>query len=94
MPHPDVPMLLIAALAIAAWCAVSLVVLAACRIAARSDAEATAADRDLIQGAPHLRLISQASPGENVADGAQEDLHVGPKRPVGHVQVVDRSHLA
>jgi hypothetical protein len=94
VPHPDVPMLLIAALASVAWIAVSLVVLAACRIAARSDAEATAADRGPTASGPHLRLISQALPGENVTDGAQEDLHVGPERPVGHVQVVDRSHLA
>ena len=94
MPHPDASTLLIAALAIAAWAAVSLVVLAACRIAARADAEAVAPDRDAMPAGPRLRLISDAPSRENVADRAQEDLHVGPQRPVGHVQIVDRSHLA
>jgi hypothetical protein len=93
VPQLDVPMLLIGALVLAAWSVVSLVVLAVCRIAAKADAEMTE-DRGFAVDESCLRLISQPSPREDMADGAQEDLDIGPERPVGHVQVVDRSHLA
>lgn len=91
MPHPDAQLLTIVAVLGLAWAAISLVVLAACRSAAIADAEAADCAG---AGGTHLRLISDTSPREHVADGAQEDLHVAPERPVGRIQVVDRSHLA
>jgi hypothetical protein len=94
LPHPDAQQLLIVAVILAGWFALSLLVLAACRTAARSDAEAVTPDRDFSSSQPRLLLISQTPSGEHVANGSQEDLHVGPKRPVGDVQIVDRSHLA
>lgn len=36
---------------------------------------------------------SQAAASEDVREGAQEDLDVGPERPVGDVQVVHHRHL-
>lgn len=36
---------------------------------------------------------SQTAASEDVGEGAQEDLDVGPERPVGHVQVVHHRHL-
>jgi hypothetical protein len=82
------------ALAALAWVAVVVIVLAACKAAARADAEMTAEDDAVAMAGPMGWLLSQPSPGEHVADGAQEDLHVPPQRPVGDVQVVHRSHLA
>jgi hypothetical protein len=93
LPHPDAQLLLIVAILGLAWAAISIVVLAVCRSAAMADAEA-AAGYVRTGGRTHLRLISEALPCEDVANGTQENLHIAPKRPVGNVQVVDRSHLA
>ena len=82
------------ALAALAWVAVVTVVLAACKAAARADAEMTAQDDAVAIAGPMGWLLSQSSPGEHVAYGAQEDLHVPPQRPVGDVQVIHRTHLA
>ena len=84
----------LAALAAAAWTAIAVIVLAACRTAARADIEMAAEDDEVAMAGPLGWLLSQSSPGEHVAYGAQEDLHVPPERPVGHVQVIHRSHLA
>ncbi len=88
------PTSVFALLAIVAWLAVSLIVIAACRAAAKGDAEMNALDESVAMAGPLGWLISQASAGKDVADGAQQDLHVPPERPVRHVQVVDRAHLA
>jgi hypothetical protein len=82
------------ALAALAWIAVATIVLAACKAAARADAEMTAEDDAVAMAGPMGWLASQTSPGEHVAHGAQEDLHVPPQRPVGDVQVIHRAHLA
>jgi hypothetical protein len=89
----DAP-LAIVALAALAWVAVAVIVLAACKAAARADAEMKAEDDAVAMAGPMGLLLSQSSPGEHVADGAQEDLHVPPQRPVGDVQVIHRTHLA
>lgn len=83
----------IVALAALVWVAVAVIVLAACKAAARADAEMTAEDEAVAMAGPMGWLASQASPGEHVAYGAQEDLHVPPQRPVGDVQVIHRTHL-
>jgi hypothetical protein len=88
------PTLAIAALAVLAWGAVAAIVLAACKAAARADAEMTAQDDAVAMAGPMGWLVSQSSPGEHVAYRAQEELHVPPEGPVGHVQVVHRTHLA
>jgi hypothetical protein len=36
---------------------------------------------------------SQPAASDDVRDGAQQDLDVGPERPVGHVEVVHHRHL-
>lgn len=77
-----------------AWATVAVIVIAACKAAARADAEMDAQDEAVAMAGPMGWLLSQSSPGEHVAYGAQEDLHVPPQRPVGHVQVIHRSHLA
>jgi hypothetical protein len=82
------------ALAGLAWVSVAVIVLAACRAAARADAEMAAQDDAVAMAGPLGWLLSQSSPGEHVAYGAQEDLHVPPQRPVGDVQIVHRAHLA
>ena len=82
------------ALAALAWVGLAVIVLAACKVAARADAEMTAQDDAVAMAGPMGWLLSQSSPGEHVANGAQEDLHVPPQRPVGDVQVIHRSHLA
>lgn len=82
------------ALAALAWLGVAAIVLAACKAAARADAEINAEDDAVAMAGPMGQLLSQSSPGEHVADGPQEDLHVPPERPVGDVQVVHRTHLA
>jgi hypothetical protein len=84
----------IVALAALAWLAVATIVVAACKVAARADAEMTAQDDAVATAGPMGWLVSQTSPGEHVAYGAQEDLHVPPQRPVGDVQVIHRAHLA
>lgn len=82
------------ALAALAWVAVAAIVLAACKAAARADAQMVAEDEAVAMAGPMGWLLSQSSPGEHVAYGAQEDLHVPPQRPVGDVQVIHRAHLA
>lgn len=82
------------ALAALAWVAVAAIVLAACRAAARADVEMAAQDDAVAMAGPTGWLLSQAFAGEDVADGAQEDLHVPPERPVGDVEVIHRAHLA
>lgn len=82
------------AIAALAWVAIATIVLAACKAAARADAEMTAEDDAVAMAGPMGQLLSQSSPGEHVADGPQEDLHVPPERPVGDVQVIHRTHLA
>lgn len=84
----------IVALAALAWCTVAVIVIAACRAAARADAEMSAEDDAVAMAGPMGWLVSQSSPGEHVADGAQKDLQVPPQRPVGDVQVIHRAHLA
>lgn len=81
-------------LAALAWIAVAAIVIAACRAAARADAEMAAEDDAVAMAGPLGWLVSQSSPGEHVAYRAQEDLHVPPQRPVGDVQVIHRAHLA
>lgn len=81
-------------LAAFAWLAVAAIVVAACRVAACADDRMAAEDEAVAMAGPMGRLLSQASPGEDVAYRAQEDLHVPPQRPVGDVQVVHRTHLA
>jgi hypothetical protein len=82
------------ALAALAWVAVAVIVLAACKAAARADAQMAAEDDAVAMAGPMGWLLSQSSPGEHVAYGAQEDLHVPPQRPVGDVEVIHRAHLA
>lgn len=77
-----------------AWATVAAIVIAACKAAARADAEMDAQDEAVAMAGPMGWLLSQSSPGEHVAYGAQEDLHVPPQRPVGDVQIIHRSHLA
>ena len=84
----------IVALAVLAWVAVAVIVLAACKAAARADAEMAAQDDAVAMAGPMGWLVSQSSPGEHVAYRPQEDLHIPPERPVGHVQVIHRTHLA
>lgn len=84
----------IVALAALAWATVATIVLAACKAAARADAQMTAEDDAVAMAGPMGWLVSQSSPGEHVAYGAQEDLHVPPERPVGDVEVIHRAHLA
>jgi hypothetical protein len=84
----------IVALAVLGWGAVAVIVFAACKAAARADAEMTAEDDAVAMAGPMGWLVSQASPGEHVAYRPQEDLHVPPEGPVGHVQVIHRTHLA
>lgn len=84
----------IVALAALVWVAVATIVVAACKAAARADAEMAAEDNAVAMAGPMGWLASQASPGEDVAYGAQEDLHVPPQRPVGDVQIIHRAHLA
>jgi hypothetical protein len=88
------PTLAIVVLAALAWAAVAAIVLAACKTAARADAQMAAEDDAVAMAGPMGRLLSQSSPGKHVADGAQEDLYVPPQRPVGDVQVIHRTHLA
>jgi hypothetical protein len=84
----------IVALAGLAWVAIATIVFAACKAAARADAEMTVQDDAVAMAGPMGWLLSQSSPGEHVTYGAQEDLHVPPQRPVGDVQVIHRAHLA
>ena len=88
------PTLAIAALAVLAWVVVAVIALAACRVAARADSELAAEDEAVAMAGPMGWLLSQASPGDHVADGPQQDLHVPPQGPVGDVQVIHRTHLA
>jgi hypothetical protein len=82
------------ALAALAWVGIAVIVLAACKAAARADAEMAAQDDAVAMVGPLGWLLSKSPPGENVAGGPQEDLHVPPQRPVGDIQVVHRAHLA
>lgn len=82
------------ALAAFAWVAVVTLVIAACKVAARADAQMAAEDEAVALAGPMGWLASQTSPGEHMAHGPQEDLHVPPQRPVGDVQVIHRAHLA
>ena len=84
----------IVSLAALAWIATATIVIAACKTAARADAEMTAEDDAVAMAGPLGWLVSQSSPGEHVAYRAQEDLQVPPQRPVGDVQVIHRAHLA
>lgn len=84
----------IVGLAAAAWSTIAVIVFAACRAAARADEEMRAEDDAVAMAGPLGWLVSQPPPGEHVADGPQEDLHVPPQRPVGDVQVIHRTHLA
>jgi hypothetical protein len=84
----------IAVLAASAWVTVAAIVLAACKTAARADLEMTAEDDAVAMVGPMGWLVSQSLPGEHVAYGSQEDLHVPPERPVRDVQVIHRTHLA
>lgn len=84
----------IVALAALAWATVAVIVLAACKAAARADAQMAAEDDAVAMAGPMGWLVSQSSPGEHVAYRPQEDLHVPPERPVGDVQVIHRAHLA
>lgn len=84
----------IVAFAAFAWVALAVIVIAACKTAARADAQMAAEDEAVAMAGPMGWLVSQSSPGEYVAYGAQEDLHVPPQRPVGDVQVIHRAHLA
>jgi hypothetical protein len=88
------PMLALVALAVLAWVAVAAIALAACRVAARADSEMAAQDEAVAMAGPMGWLLSQASPGDDVADRPQQDLHVPPQGPVGDVQVIHRTHLA
>lgn len=76
------------------WVAVAAIVIAACKAAARADAQMAAEDEAVAMAGPMGWLLSQSSPGEHVAYGAQEDLYVPPQRPVGDVEVIHRAHLA
>jgi hypothetical protein len=89
--HPTVWILALAALA---WIAVAATVFAACKAAARGDREMAAEDEAVAMAGPMGWLVSQSFPGEDVAHGSQEDLHVPPERPVGDVEVIHRTHLA
>jgi len=88
------PTLALVALALLAWVAISAVAIAACMTAARADTEMAAEDEAVAMAGPMGWLHSQASPGDDVADGPQQDLHVPPQGPVGDVQVIHRTHLA
>jgi hypothetical protein len=77
-----------------AWLGVSAIVLSVCRIAAKSDEEIVSEIRNFAVDDPCLRSTSQAPAPEDVSHCTQQDLDVAPKRPVGHVQIVDRSHFA
>jgi len=77
-----------------AWLALAAVVVAACRAAAEADAAMAAEDEAVAAAGPLGWLLSQTSPREDVADGAQEDLDVSPERPVRDVEVIHRAHLA
>lgn len=88
------PTLAVVAFGALAWIAIAVIALAGCKVAARADAEMTAQDDAVAMAGPMSWLLSQSPPGEHVADGAQEDLHVPPQRPVGDVQVIHRAHLA
>ena len=82
------------ALAAFAWVAVATLVIAACRVAARADAQMAVEDEAVAMAGPMGWLLSQSFPGEHMANGAQEDLHVPPQRPVGDIQVIHRTHLS
>ena len=84
----------IVVLALSAWVVVAAVVLAACRVAAGADAEMAAEDEAVAMAGPLGWLLSQTSPREDMAERAQEDLHIPPERPVRDVEVVHRAHLA
>lgn len=88
------PALAIISLAAFAWGAVATIILAGCRSAAAADAEMEAQDEAVAMEGPRGWLLSQAFSGKDVADGPQEDLHVPPQRPVGHIEVIHRTHLA
>jgi hypothetical protein len=86
--------LVIIALAALAWGAVATIVLAACRTAAAADLEMKAQDEAVAMAGSLGWLLSQAPSGKDVTDGPQQDLHVPPQRPVGHIEVIHRTHLA
>jgi hypothetical protein len=94
---PDIhliPILIVIAAVAALWLGVAATVLAACRAAAEGDRDMSELDDAVAIAGPMGWPISQAPSSKDVLDSAQEDLHIGPQRPVGDVQVVDRSHLA
>jgi hypothetical protein len=82
------------ALAALAWAVIAAIVLAACTAAARADTAMSAQDDAIAMAGPMGLLLSQAFAREDMADGAQEDLHIPPERPVRDVEVVHRAHLA
>lgn len=88
------PTLAIVVLAVLAWVAVGVTVVAACRTAAAADAEMTREDDAVAMAGPLGWLLLQASSGKDMADGPQQDLHIPPQRPVGHIEVIHRTHLA
>jgi glycosyltransferase involved in cell wall biosynthesis len=72
------------------------------RAKARAEAERLFAP-DVVCRQVSDALVALVAPGvsglesaalEDVGDGAQQDLDVGPQRPVGDVEIVDRDHLA
>jgi len=95
MPDIDpIPLVIVVAAAAVLWLGVAATVLAVCRTAAQGDRNMSELD-DLVANAGLMdRLISQAPAPEHVSHRTQQDLDVAPERPVGHVQVVDRSHFA
>jgi len=82
------------ALAMLTWAVIAAIVVAACTAAARADTAMTAQDDAVAMAGPMGLLLSQTFAGEDMADGAQEDLHVPPERPVSDVEVIHRAHLA
>jgi hypothetical protein len=95
MASDNYSVLLIVLVAISAlWALVAVVVLAACRAAARADAELAAEDEAVALAGPMGWLLSEAFAGKYVADRPQQDLYVPPERPVRDVEVVHRAHLA
>lgn len=77
---PDPTAFFALALLIGFWLFTTVIVLAACRMAAEADRGVTVA--------------SKPTASDHVPNGAQHYLEIPPKRPVRHIQIVDSSHLA
>jgi len=91
---PDPTLMIIAAAATAGWILACLTVVAGCRVAAEADRDMAAEDEAVAMAGPMGWLCSEALAGEHVAHGPQQDLDVLPERPVRHVEIVHRAHLA